>query len=425
MKRLFFAGAIIVVICGGIYALRQNTIGKENLESIKGVWHEHRQGQRKVEEEETYQKLIGLGYLAGYKTASGAGGVTVYKKDAAYNGLNFFVSGHAPEAILVDMEGTVLHTWRYKNAREIWKKTPANDPGAFYWRRGYLYRNGDILAIYEGIGLIKLDKNSNLLWSYAASRAPHHDMEVLDDGTIYVLTREKKKIPRISSADILAEYITLLDPEGRLLQEYSLIDFIENSPYARLLDSDFIKSGGFFGHILHSNTLEVFDGSLVHLSPLFKKGNLLISILVTNTICIVDVERRQVVWALGSGMWKHQHQPTLLKNGNMLIFDNQDSNNASAVKEFNPFSQQIVWMYKGNTAHPFFSKTCGSNQRLANGNTLISETDNGRAFEVTPDKTIVWEYINPFRGGEKKELIASLFEMIRLDREEYTFLNDQ
>ena len=27
--------------------------------------------------------------------------------------------------------------------------------------------------------MIKLDKNSNLVWSYTASRVPHHDMEVL------------------------------------------------------------------------------------------------------------------------------------------------------------------------------------------------------------------------------------------------------
>jgi len=329
------------------------------------------------------------------------------------------VSGHAPEAMLMDMEGKILHTWRYKNAYEIWKHSPQNDPGGSFWRRAHLFENGDILAIYEGLGLIKLDKNSNLVWSYTSSRAPHHDLEVLDNGTIYTLTRERKKIDRLCSVYVCEEYITILSAHGQLLKEYSLIDLIENSPYARMLINDsFVKAGGFYGHILHANTIEVFDGSLAQVSPLLKKGNILISILITHTICIIDLEKERVVWALGSGMWRHQHQPTLLENGNMLIFDNKDHDNASAVKEFNPFSQKIEWLYQGSPEHPFFSVTCGSNQRLPNGNTLITETDNGRAFEVTPDREIVWEYINPFRGGEKQELIASLFEMIRVSPEE-------
>jgi len=44
----------------------------------------------------------------------------------------------------------------------------------------------------------------------------------------------------------------------------------------------------------------------------------------------------------------------------------------------------------------------------------MTESDNGRAVEVTPDKEIVWEYYNPHRAGENDEFIASVMEMIRL-----------
>ena len=63
---------------------------------------------------------------------------------------------------------------------------------------------------------------------------------------------------------------------------------------------------------------------------------------------------------------------------------------------------------------PFFTATCGTAERLPNGNTLITESDNGRAFEVTPDKEIVWEFYNPHRAGPDDEYIATLFEVIRL-----------
>jgi len=58
----------------------------------------------------------------------------------------------------------------------------------------------------------------------------------------------------------------------------------------------------------------------------------------------------------------------------------------------------------------------GSCQRLPNGNTLITESNPGRAFEVTPDQKIVWEYINPHRADEQGEYIATLFEVIRVEK---------
>jgi hypothetical protein len=33
---------------------------------------------------------------------------------------------------------------------------------------------------------------------------------------------------------------------------------------------------------------------------------------------------------------------------------------------------------------------------------------------VTPDGEIVWEYMNPARGGDNGEFIASIFEMLRI-----------
>ena len=52
--------------------------------------------------------------------------------------------------------------------------------------------------------------------------------------------------------------------------------------------------------------------------------------------------------------------------------------------------------------------------RLKNGNTLITESDFGRAFEITREGDVVWEYYNPHRGGENDEFIATLMEVLRL-----------
>jgi len=98
----------------------------------------------------------------------------------------------------------------------------------------------------------------------------------------------------------------------------------------------------------------------------------------------------------------------------MLVFNNEAGDGGSEVIDLDPFTQEVHWSYRGGPVTPFYSATCGSNQRLPNGNTLITETDNGRAFEVTPGGDIVWEFVNPHRAGDDDELIASLFEVVRL-----------
>ena len=44
----------------------------------------------------------------------------------------------------------------------------------------------------------------------------------------------------------------------------------------------------------------------------------------------------------------------------------------------------------------FFSQFISIAQRLPNGNTLITEGSCSRIIEVTPDREIVWEYINTY-----------------------------
>ena len=420
---------LIVVLCLGLTmacaiaseSLSMEQVGSQSDPAKSGRWSRARESAQDELDEESYSKLMALGYLQGYYPAPEMMNVTINKKEHTYSGLNFYLSGHAPEALLIDMRGNIIHRWHYKNAEDVWPNMQKNKKGSF-WRRAYLYENGDVLAIYEGIGLIKIDKDSQLVWSYSDQKKPHHDLEVAEDGNIYILTRERNKKPRINNRPILEDFVTILNPEGRVKKHISLLVLLENSPYARLLNERMKKHRGSGGDIFHTNTIELFNGKLAETSPLFRKGNVMVSMLYLNSIFIIDIEDEKMVWALGSGMWERQHQPTLLGNGNILIFDNHFTGNSSQLIEFEPFSQEIVWYYRGNDKEKFFSRTCGSNQRLPNGNTLITETDFGRVFEVTRDKEIVWEFISPYRAGEQNELIATIPEMIRVDPRSCPFL---
>ncbi|HET6267084.1 MAG TPA: arylsulfotransferase family protein [Acidobacteriota bacterium] len=352
---------------------------------------------------DTAEDLRAQPYLQGYQKAPEQSGVTLYDPKLAENGLNFCTSGHAPEAYLMDMQGKPVYRWHYE-FEQVWPDVPQTVESGF-WRRAHLNPDGSILAIFEGEGLFKLDRDSKLQWVFRDGC--HHEAFVTPDQKIYVLTRKKQNFPNIKSGhDVLVDGIAVLNQGGKLLDEYSILECVQNSSYASLVTHS--ESYDLF----HANSIYVFDGSLVAKSPLFAKGNVLVSLCYVDAIAILNPQTRKVIWAEGkSGLWRRQHDATLTPDGNILLFDNQGRNGKSRVLEYDLSKQRIGWEF-GKTAE-LDSQACGIVQLLPNGNRLITESESGRALEVTPDGNIVWEYYNPYRAGDHRELIATLFEVRR------------
>jgi outer membrane protein assembly factor BamB len=133
-------------------------------------------------------------------------------------------------------------------------------------------------------------------------------------------------------------------------------------------------------------------------------------------IAVVDLLTESVVWAHKGGS-RGQHDPKIINDGHLLLLDNRGRPGSSTVLEFDLVTGRPVWEYRGAKERPFFSRHLGAAQRLRNGNTLITESDSGRSFEVTPDKQIVWEFYNPHRAGKNDQFIATIFELLRLPPE--------
>jgi len=363
------------------------------------------EGLSAEQSEAMLRQLDALGYADTYGEADPEGtpsGVVLYDRERAQPGVNLILSAHESGAMLCDMEGRLLHHW-HLSFHEL-------DPdesrfGSDYWRRVHLLDDGSLLALWDRLALVKLDRDSNLQWSLLGDY--HHDIDVTADGTIWVLEREERMLPRFSSeVPTVEDFITRVSPDGEVLGRISLLAAFENSPYDSLL---FKARRG--GDIFHTNTLDVFEGEHANVSPLFAAGRALISLRDLDVVAIVDLDSDRVVWA-SSGMWHGQHEPVVLENGNLLVFDNQGHHGRSKVIEVQPFTQQIVWSYEGDERNDFYSALCGSNQRLANGDTLITESLRGRAFEVTPAGDTVWRWVSPYRIGENG--IAVLMEIVRL-----------
>jgi len=386
-------------------------------DGIRGRWREARGIAVTPEQQAELERLGTLGYLAGGSAAPSWSGVTVHDETRSWDGLNLYVSGDFAGARLMDMDGNTVHEWHceFDTAWPDRHKEAASERGAEYWFHAHLFKNGDIIGVFNGLGLVKLDRDSNIIWRYEGG--PHHDLHVADDGTIHAISHREKIDPRIHGGkDVLEDAVTVLSSEGRELRRISLLEAFWNSDYASWIKAPVVNRATRAIDLFHTNQIVELDGRLADRIPAFRRGNFLLSMRNLNLLAVLDPRSEEIVWTM-AGMWLQQHCPSVLEDGSILLFDNQGDYGRSRILEFDPVTQEVGWMYKGNSENEFASELFGSAQRLPNGNTLIAESHYGRAFEVTRGGDIVWEYYNPARAGDDDELIGNLFRIDRLPQD--------
>lgn len=385
----------------------------------------------------TREALEALGYVAGSEQKPERTGTTRLDTQRAQPGYNLYISGHAPAAYLTDINSNVLHTWAY-DSHALYPIVESKD----YWRRVHLCENGDLYALANLYGVIKLNKNSELLWHSEAGELLHHDLFVDASGYLYTIGRRVAPIEEVHpSTNVFDDTVVIFDDEGRKMKSFSIYDAFRDTEWAdavrdkvklvlQMADPEMNVPFEAF----HTNTIEVFDGSLAHVSPFLDKGHAVFSSPIHRNVFIINLETEKVVWNW-FGPWERGiHQPTFLPNGHWLLFSNGARYNApddaaSAVIEYTFPDCEAVWEYAGDAQEgEFYSRFSSLAQRLPNGNTLIVSSDEGRAFEVTADKEIVWEFYNPnsvekdMRGQKgfaerDGEIIGTLFQLERISTE--------
>lgn len=360
-------------------------------------------------------------------------GVTIHDPEQATDGLTLYTSGHAPAAFLMNMDGEVVHSWE-RTFSSIWDETAAaRDPvpdRQTYFRRARMTPDGDLLAVYDGVGdspygygIVRLNRDSSVLWKNLDHF--HHDFTIAEDGRIFGLTHAfRSDIPAglgHLSKPVLEDYLVIVSPEdGRTLRKISLIEAVERSAFRRQLWSLPYYT---LSDPLHTNAVEVLDKEtaerLANKVPVAAEGQVLLSFreLGGGLIALLDVEKEEIVWAR-HGSWRSQHDPDILPNGNIMLFDNLGhfgDEGKSRVIEIDPATGGIVWSYAGTESQPLESLIRAAQHPLENGNVLITESGGGRLLEVTRGGEVVWEYINPVRGGEEQEFIPVVSWALRID----------
>jgi hypothetical protein len=362
------------------------------------------------------------------EVADGTTGVVLYDKARAYRGYNIYVDRSSSSVVLMDMDGRVVHRWSY----------PDKQPR--FWDHAVMLANGDVVAIRKFYDVLRLDWNSSLVWRSEVEA--HHEITLLPDGSLLVIVREQHvhrglrvRFPAIVRLDKDGKEIGRWSTYGRLdeikqkFDQRHFIDTILDSLVQVGIDPETWKTltaeaesakAEVDARLLrydqfHMNTITMLTENPVgKIDKRFGAGNMLICFRNINQIAVLSGQSGEVLWVWGEGELDWPHHPTMVENGDILIFDNGTKRGYSRLIEIDPLTEKMKWEYVGDPPESFFTPEKGSSQRLPNGNTLVCEGDRGRCFEITRAGEIVWDWYNPAMLGKHR---VQVYRMARLDPE--------
>ena len=331
------------------------------------------------------EHLRSLGYLdfAPDKADPDRDGTVVHDPERSSPGYNLYTLVHARRTELIDADGTVLKTWQYGDAGR--------------WVRSLLLPSGELLVVGTDLPrrfVLRLSWDNELIWE--RDLPAHHDIAPTPDGHFMVLTLKERSLPAVDpDAAVRDDFITILDDDGELVREHSLFDMFRARPDIHRISR--VESSHGIIDLLHANSLRwLSDPDLARRDSIYATTNVVVCFRNQDTVAIFDLDRKEVVWAWGRGTLRAPHDAAVLDNGHVLVFDNGEERRWSRVLEIDPLTRRIVWEYAAEPPEEFYTLSRGGNQRLPNGNTLITQSGSGRAFEVTPEGEIVWEYLVPY-----------------------------
>jgi hypothetical protein len=289
----------------------------------------------------------------------------------------------------------------------------------------------------------------------------------VDSGETIILTHKNLKNAKISDKELLDDAIIEVTWDGKILWEWICSDHFDEMEFSKEAKNVLARNPNMVpvknmkaGDWMHMNSVSLlgpnkwYDGG----DKRFHPENIIFSGRQTNIIGIIDKKTTKIVWQIGPDYHKSpelkemgwiigQHHAHMIPAGlpgagNVLVFDNggyagygqpnpgspDGLSNAirdhSRVLEFDPVSLKVIWkadkpgMPHERHAAPgihMYSRYISSTQRLANGNTLITEGNIGRIFEITQDMDIVWEYVSPYKS--KLFNMAFMYRAYRLPYE--------
>jgi hypothetical protein len=262
-------------------------------------------------------------------------------------------------------------------------------------------------------------------------------------GNTLILAHKNVTNLNVSDKRLEDDYIYEVSWDGEILWEWLASDHIDEMGFSQDARNAIYRSVGFNNTRQSADWLHVNSANYLGPNKWYDAGDerfhpdhIMISSRTANIIAIIARDG-SIVWRMGPdyteseplaelGQIIGQHNPHIIPQGlpgagNLLVFDNGGkggygsanparpngtnalTRDSSRVLEINPLTFEVVWEYSIDSfteSFQFYSWYVSNAQRLPNGNTMINEGMNGRFFELTEDKELVWEFVSPFVSDE-------------------------
>lgn len=392
-------------------------------------------------------------------------GTTIYDPARAWNGYTVLSTLDTPAVLAIDMNGRPVKRWDGFN---LSAGGPARvlPGGVLVAPQGSFPRHQEATALvaqdFAGRELWRFDSaeqielDSRLQWS----ARQHHDWQPADfpagyyspaftpaagGGKTLLLAHTSHRDPAVAGVLLEDDRLLEVDAAGVVTWAWRAADHIDELGFDAPARAAIARLGTRDGYDwLHLNSARYLGPNAWHAAgdARFHPDHVIVS---SRSACIIAIVARDgsVAWRIGPdfstsaelraiGQVIGQHDahlipPGLPGAGNLLLFDNggaaglgepspiSPQGNAiyqratSRVLEIDPIRRAVVWSY---AAPNFFSTNISSAQRLANGNTLITEGAPGRVFEVTAERETVWEFMNPpGEGGRRSNAVYRAYRV--------------
>ncbi len=265
-----------------------------------------------------------------------------------------------------------------------------------------LQQNGELtynIFPSTSFGMDSSGTPSNRFYTPGGFPFDFHELQVLEDGTYYVLGRENVTIDMSQyvpggnpNATLITSTIHHMDSSDneiwrwRSIEHYDILDSDDNV----ILTQSAIDW-------THSNSIDV-DAD----------GNIYLSTRNFNEVTKIDRQTGQIIWRLGGKKnqfrfvndnrgFSRQHDARRLKNGNLILFDNgvRMIPEYSSLVEYHLDEDRLIarLVNRFSRGDTVYSRIRGGVQELRNGNRLISwgENQNPSVTEFNPDGSVAFE----------------------------------
>ena len=334
-------------------------------------------------------------------------------------------------AKIIDLKGNTVHKWNI-DWFEIWSNpdhlpesiVPKSKPGTSI-HGAVVMENGDLVFNFESKGLVRLDRNSEVVW-----RLPyltHHSVHQHDDGNLWVsgTKYQTEKVDRLPNLipPFYEETILEISPDGKILREWYVADLLRQNGYAGLLymgslnNENTVIQGDdrLLGKtdILHLNDVEPFPANMQ--PGVFQPGDVMVSLRNINAVFVFNTQSEEIKF-ISTGKFVRQHDPDFIDGDTISVFDNNNASEPERKSKITIISAKDnshKVFFAGSKDNKFYTRVMGKHQWQPNGNLLITESMSGRGLEIDPQGKIVWEYINYVEPG----IVGVVSEVQRLSPE--------